>query len=164
MRQTLELFEASTNLVVAQPHSVVCHAEGEHVVMEGLALGVALGGGEHVRQHLLQQLQMGLLIECLHQHLSHFKLSASTIRGMHRRTYSGNLRQVTFGADCCCGLKRDSECGRKENSRAQGCGHTAWKLSSGRDPFRWLPLNFSSAIVCTAQGIASQAPVSITLQ
>ena len=33
--------------------------------MEGLALGVALGRGEDVHKHLLQQLQMGLLVKCL---------------------------------------------------------------------------------------------------
>ena len=27
---------------------------------------------------------------------------------------------------------------------------TLSKLSTGREPFRWLPLSFSSAIVCTA--------------
>ena len=27
---------------------------------------------------------------------------------------------------------------------------TLSKLSTGREPFRWFPLNFSSAIVCTA--------------
>ena len=29
--------------------------------------------------------------------------------------------------------------------------HTLWKLSTGREPLRWLPLSFSSAIVCTAR-------------
>lgn len=56
------------DLIVAQPHPVVCHAEADHVIMEGLALGVTLWGGEDVREHLLQQLQVGLLIKCLHTH------------------------------------------------------------------------------------------------
>jgi len=30
--------EASTDLVVSHPHSVVCHAEADHMIMERLAL------------------------------------------------------------------------------------------------------------------------------
>ena len=29
-------------------------------------------------------------------------------------------------------------------------GHTLWKLRTGREPFKWLPLSFSSAMVWTA--------------
>ena len=53
------------HLVVPQPQPVVSHAEADHVIMEGLAPGVALGRGEDVCEHLLQQLQMGLLIKGL---------------------------------------------------------------------------------------------------
>ena len=37
------------------------------------------------------------------------------------------------------------------------CGRTLWKLSTGREPLRWLPLSFSSAIVCTAVAQARSA-------
>lgn len=38
------------------------------------------------------------------------------------------------------------------------CARALWKLSTGREPLRWLPLSFSSAIVCTAvaQALAQQ--------
>lgn len=90
-------WDAGTDLVVAQPHSVVCDAEGDHMVMEGLALRVALWGGKHVRQHLLQQLEMRLLIKGLHVRLSHFALSAPisrTIKDLQWTRSKSSLVQI----------------------------------------------------------------------
>ena len=53
------------DLVVAQPDAAVGHAEGEHVVQEGLAARVALGRREGLHEHLLEQLQVRLLVERL---------------------------------------------------------------------------------------------------
>jgi len=52
-------------LVVAQPDAAVGHAEGEHMVTEGLALVVPPRRGKRLRQHLLEQLQVRLLVERL---------------------------------------------------------------------------------------------------
>lgn len=55
------------NLVVAQPDAPLCNAEAEDMVQEGLALGMPLGSGECLSQHLLQQLQVRLLVKGLQQ-------------------------------------------------------------------------------------------------
>ena len=52
-------------LVVADPYVLVCHSKIDDMVREGLALLVALGGRKHVRQHLLHQLPVRLLIKHL---------------------------------------------------------------------------------------------------
>lgn len=54
------------DLVVADPDTVVGDREVEHVVNEGFALGVALRRRKHMRQQLLHQLPVRLLIERLH--------------------------------------------------------------------------------------------------
>lgn len=59
--------EKAADLVVAQPDAALCNAEAEHVVQEGLALGMPLGGGKHLSQHFLKQLQVRLLVKGLHQ-------------------------------------------------------------------------------------------------
>lgn len=57
-----------THLVVAEPDAALCNAEVDDMVEEGLALGVPLGRGERMRQHLLQKLQVRLLVKRLHTH------------------------------------------------------------------------------------------------
>lgn len=55
-----------TRLIVPQPNAAVGNAEGEHVVAERLALVVAPRRGERLRQQLLEQLQVRLLVKRLH--------------------------------------------------------------------------------------------------
>jgi hypothetical protein len=85
------------------------------VVKEGLALVVALGRGKHMRQHFLQQLQVGLLIKGLHA------------RRVWDEATGCHLKPLLLLA------------------------HALWKDSTGREPLRWLPVSFISAIVCTGQ-------------
>lgn len=59
---------AYPDLVIAQPDAALCNAEAEYMVSEGLALGVPLGRGKRLCQHLLQQLVVWLLIKSLHMH------------------------------------------------------------------------------------------------
>ena len=59
----LHIEGSKAHLVIAQPYSVVQEMEADHMVMEGLAFGVPPGGGKALREHLLHQLQMWLLIE-----------------------------------------------------------------------------------------------------
>lgn len=58
--------EPHPDLIVAQPDAPLRNAEAEDVVQEGLALGMPLGRGKDLSQHLLQQLQVRLLIKRLH--------------------------------------------------------------------------------------------------
>ena len=60
--------EGLTHLVVAQPDAPLCNAEAEYMVSERFALGVPLGRGKRLCQHLLEQLVVRLLIKCLHMH------------------------------------------------------------------------------------------------
>ena len=51
------------DLIVSQPQPVVQEVEADDMIMEGLAFGVPPGGGKGMREHLLHQLQVRLLIE-----------------------------------------------------------------------------------------------------
>ncbi len=66
------------HLVVAQPDAALCDAEVDHVVQEGFALGVPLGRGKCLSQHLLQQLQVRLLVKCLRRK-GHTTIAAVTM-------------------------------------------------------------------------------------
>ena len=53
------------HLVVADPDAVVRHREADNMIEEGLAAGVTLGRRKGLRQHLLHQLQVRLLVKRL---------------------------------------------------------------------------------------------------
>lgn len=148
-------------LVVAQPDAAVGHAEGEHMVAEGLALVVPPRRGKRLRQHLLEQLQVRLRVERLRAAAP--ALSVLEFGGVRipypdpdwrwqpvarPPTPPRSTRHAAAGGRC----PRTLLAARRAAARhARRAGRRAlWKLRTGREPFRWLPLSFSSAIVCTA--------------
>ena len=81
--------------------------------MEGLALGVALGRGKDVQKHLLQQLQMGLLIKglqaCIRCLSTQSLLDRACLREAHKSpSVHVKLRKTTLkvvlGGYACEGL------------------------------------------------------------
>lgn len=63
--QAAEQLPQKNHLVVPEPDTAVYTCEAEDMIKEGLAALMALGRCKGMRQHLLQQLQVWLLVKGL---------------------------------------------------------------------------------------------------
>ena len=83
---------ARQHLVVPQPDAAVGDAECQHVVQEGLAARVPPRRRKGLRQHLLQQLQVRLVVEGLRagRQPTHF-VSTRALSGLACRKVHGRL-------------------------------------------------------------------------
>ena len=50
-------------LVVTQPDSIIQKVEADDMIMEGFTFGMPPGSGEALREHLLHQLKVRLLVK-----------------------------------------------------------------------------------------------------